>query len=166
MRTYEEEKDFRWCAAGKYMSCVGMNGTEYACQVFMPSVQADTHDVLERKKRAQALLRNAAADITDPVCKKCEIYSACPTCYGMNFVDRKDLGNKGQDNCTFAMIRVKASAYLFGSMLANEEAYPYMKAMSDHRKLRLIEAIETIEEAIPNQILTKKIRGEIKGMGL
>lgn len=167
LHTYEKEPDYRWCAAGKSMCCYDMSGVEYACHVFMPSVQEDTPVTIEKKAKAQELLRNLSSDITAPVCKACEIYSLCPSCYGMNYIsERGALEDKGEANCAFAMIRAKTSAYLYANMLRDRDRYPIVRSLQDYQVLHLIEGIEAIDQAIPDRKYEKKINGEIKGMGL
>ncbi|MDD5585484.1 MAG: radical SAM protein [Alphaproteobacteria bacterium] len=155
---YAREQGRRWCGAGKHMTCVDQKGEDYACHMFMPSVQ-ETLENQKNKENTQRLLRDAAEEIVHPVCEKCVITSACQTCYGSNFVARGDLADNGKDNCTFNLIRAKATAYLYAEMLTDRDRYPLVKNMADEGVYRVIHAIQAITEAIPDDALARRIEG-------
>jgi len=166
LRPFHHSEDFRWCGAGKEMSCFDMDGNGYPCHVFMPSVKEAAEANHERRLKAQELLKDSAQEIIDPKCKQCVISSSCSTCYGMNYISHGSLSNKGKDNCTFNLIKTTASAYLLSNMLLSPDRYPTVKDMQNDKLHHMISAIEAIDEHIPEAALMARIQGKPSPLGL
>ena len=156
----------RWCGAGQPMETIDMYGNSYPCHVFMPSVSDKNHYKKSNEVNAMKSLCNSAKELVDPKCKGCGVFMACPTCYGMNFMTNGDLVDKGQDNCTFNMIQIKATAYMMKMMLVEKDRYPFVSGKTDGEVKNLIRAINIVDVTLPDMNFMAKVRGEIKGMGL
>ncbi|MEG1708196.1 MAG: radical SAM protein [Acinetobacter sp.] len=93
----------RHCGAGKYMKAYDTYGKEYPCHMF-------ASNTLENNRWAE--IANSDFDdetiFEDEECHLCPIYRLCPTCYGMNFIERNNIGKRDKRLCGFNKINTKA----------------------------------------------------------
>jgi len=76
----KEDKNTRYCGAGKQFSAVYLDGSKHPCHLLSPLVLSS-----EKMKKAEALdiWNTVISDM--PVCNDCMIRRFCPMCIGMNF---------------------------------------------------------------------------------
>lgn len=89
----------RHCGAGKYMEAYDTEGVKYPCHMF-------SSNTLETKKW-QTIADADFADeaiYEDAACGECSIRRLCPTCYGMNFIERGNIRNRDKRLCGFNKI--------------------------------------------------------------
>lgn len=78
----------RWCGSGVHMCTYDIDGKVYPCQMFLPLSTPN-----ENIKTFKEIDFTNDELFEDPLCKDCPIAAICPNCYGMNF---NNTGNPGQ----------------------------------------------------------------------
>lgn len=101
-----------WCAAGFQSATYDCDGISYPCQFFMPlsagSMKTDDKKLVFPEKIAKEDLLGA--------CRTCPVVSACPTCYGNNFVNNGDMYRRDMNLCKLHKVMLKARAYFKGKL--------------------------------------------------
>lgn len=92
----------RHCGAGKYMKAYDTEGNEYPCHMF----SANTLESARWKEIANSDFADEKI-FEDEECAMCPIYRLCPTCYGMNFMERNNIGKRDKRLCGFNKINTK-----------------------------------------------------------
>ena len=129
----------KWCGTGTEMVAVDVDGKEYPCQMFLPMVNGK--DILEGRPVDWC----DASSLSDDGCRECIISPICPTCYGMNLMERHDPRLRDQYLCALTKVRAVACSYFQAQLLARNSAVIETpdEAAAVLRKLRAIEAIQS-----------------------
>jgi sulfatase maturation enzyme AslB (radical SAM superfamily) len=138
----------KWCGAGDPMVCYGVNGKSYPCQLFAPSSGSLSSDSIFDKWNFSEF-----KNFVDPVCAKCDLDGACPTCYGMNYVETGTLHTRPKDMCDFLKCEAVATSYLYGKMFVGKKQYPILKKMSESERLAVLKGIQIVQNGIANEVM-------------
>ena len=98
----------RHCGAGKTFTAYDTNGNRLPCHVF-----AD--NTLKAERWAEIANQDFSDDnlYKDPDCGECPIYNICPTCFGMNFIERNHVRCRDKSMCEFIKAEKTATCRLF-----------------------------------------------------
>lgn len=101
---YLNSSNNRCCGAGKQLKAYDTAGNIYPCHMFSPNT-------LEIKQWYHIMENDFFSDDSmygDKSCENCKIYKICPTCYGMNFIERHDVGARDKRRCTYIKVEKEA----------------------------------------------------------
>ena len=87
----------RFCGAGKQLKAFDIDGNMYPCHVFGPN----TLNISDWEKIKQLDLSHDEDLFIDKECTGCPIQRICPTCHGMNYLERGDVGKRDKRLCPF-----------------------------------------------------------------
>lgn len=98
----------RHCQAGQAYYAYDVDGQCYPCHVF-------AGNTLESSRWVEAASIDFKNDelFDDPECKKCSIHNICPTCYGMNFIERGHVYSRDKSMCEFIKAEKLATCKLY-----------------------------------------------------
>lgn len=103
---YIERNNIRHCGAGRNMKTFDTEGRSFPCQMFSSnSIKAE-----EWNRIVECDFVNDDSLYQDSECSTCLIYNICPTCYGMNFLERGVIGRRDKRLCCFIKEEKKALA--------------------------------------------------------
>jgi uncharacterized protein len=139
----------KWCGAGTEMVAVDVDGKEYPCQMFLPMVNGK--DILD----GRPIDWNNISTLADDGCGECIISRICPTCYGMNVMERHDPRLRDPYLCALTKVRAIACSYLQAQLLGRNPKVidTPEEAAAVLRKVHAIEAIQS------NIALRKSLHG-------
>ena len=137
----------RHCQAGKKFRAYDVDGNYFPCHAFSPN----TLQVEEWNKISSRDFANDDSLYEDPSCRNCEIQNICPTCYGMNFIERGHPGKRDKRFCKFVLQEKLALCELKKREILNKE-------IEDITKLEYLElkAVQKIEDAGINLCICKE----------
>lgn len=97
----------RHCQAGQMYHAYDVDGQCYPCHVF-------AGNTLESSRWVEAALIDFKNDelFDDPECRECPIHNICPTCYGMNFIERGHVYSRDKSMCEFVKAEKLAACKL------------------------------------------------------
>lgn len=87
----------RHCQAGRKFKAYDVDGNYFPCHVF----SSNTLKSDEWEKISTCDFENDNTLYEDTSCKECVIHNICPTCYGMNFIERGHPGIRDKRMCKF-----------------------------------------------------------------
>ena len=129
----------KWCGAGTEMVAVDVDGKEYPCQMFLPMVNGK--DI----RSGRPVDWSDTSSLFDDACRDCVISAICPTCYGMNLMERNNPGLRDPYLCALTKVRAVACSYFQAQLLVRN--HPAIdtpdQAAVVLRKVRAIEAIQS-----------------------
>lgn len=136
----KEQRTKKFCGTGTNMTCIASDGKKYPCHTFMPLTTGSSSIDIEA---VYQILR--ADDTTDDKCLGCPIIDKCPTCYGINFIERGNPILRGRVDCMMEKIRARASAYLLAKMLTHKDReYVHISEWSKCNIYNATKAIQAI----------------------
>lgn len=98
----------KWCGTGTHMHTYDINGKCYPCQFFMPlSVGDEKALLLEHSNFKEEI----SLQELDEKCQSCVVSSACPTCYGSNYINTGNVYSKDDYYCKMMKVIMKARSY-------------------------------------------------------
>jgi radical SAM protein with 4Fe4S-binding SPASM domain len=104
----------RHCGAGKNMKSFDTNGKCYPCQMFGPNTLSGWPQVIDDDFKDNTKLQDAE-------CFSCSIYKICPTCYGMNFMERGSVAQRDKRLCSYMKVEKEAVAkYKLHNIMAKD----------------------------------------------
>lgn len=134
----------KFCGTGTSMSCIDRHGKKYPCQAFMPMSTGKAIDVEGMFDKL-----GEPANYHDPRCRNCSIEAICPTCYGTNLNRHGDAFTRDADDCMFAKIRAKATAYMLSQMLiGRDRGYKCLESKSTAEVYLLLEGIKIVNTSL------------------
>jgi radical SAM protein with 4Fe4S-binding SPASM domain len=134
--------DSNYCGAGRGMVSYDRHGHRYPCPTFMPMTTGTTEGSLDTVFADLASQRN----VESPGCADCWLLPVCPTCYGINWVNRGDPFVRDRSHCEFARIRARATAYMAGQMLLRDhEHYRFLETRTADERAFLAEAAARVQ---------------------
>jgi radical SAM protein with 4Fe4S-binding SPASM domain len=128
----------KWCGAGTEMLAVDVDGKEYPCQMFLPMVNGK--DILA----GRPVDWTDTSSLSDDTCRDCIISKICPTCYGMNLMERNNPRLRDPYLCALTKVRAVACSCFQAQLLSRNSSAietPDQAAVV----LRKIQAIEAIQ---------------------
>lgn len=122
----------RHCGAGEYMKAYDTEGNEYPCHMF----SGNTLNPEEWQKIAGVNFGDENI-YADAECENCPIYRVCPTCYGMNYLERGNIGCRDKRLCEFNKINTLAICGLRYGDLIDKPAEEFTD--EDYAELKAVE---------------------------
>lgn len=126
----------RHCGAGKTFKAYDTDGKVYPCHVFAGNTMETS-----RWEDAEATDFKDDKQFDDPECGECPIHNICPTCYGMNFIERGDVSRRDKNMCEFIKAEKLATCMLHKQKILSkdidsvtEEEYLVLKAIQHMAK--------------------------------
>jgi len=92
------------CSCGEDLSCIDLNGEEYACHLFSPVALA-----IEKAKKSQRIEFDNYDILQSKVCQKCVLNCICNHCYGMNYICTGDVTETDPFHCAAFKIQFTAN---------------------------------------------------------
>lgn len=134
----------RWCGFGHSIVAVSPEGREYPCHVLIPF--GDTRNQPETAYFLEDTSWPDVSDaLTDPRCVNCILSPICPTCYAANRKTRGAFEFRDPNACALFKLQSRASACLYGEMLASSNKYAVLADCNLHRQRLIVEAILAID---------------------
>lgn len=87
----------RHCGAGKQLRAYDTEGNSYPCHLFAPNAL----EVEAWRRIMNEDFRYDDSLYDDKECEDCKLYRICPTCYGMNFLERQHIGTRDKRLCPY-----------------------------------------------------------------
>lgn len=134
-----------WCGFGKNMVAIGINGNEYPCHVLVPFGEMNGEKKDCKMTEYEYIQNTKSQRYIDTRCTNCILTNICPTCYAANYQMRGALELRDQTECSLFKIRSRASAYLYGQMLAANKDYVELKDCDTSRKKLIAKAVLAID---------------------
>lgn len=131
-----DSKIIRSCGSGKDMSSYDTDGHKFPCHMFAENSLS--------KEDWSAIANTDFEDdslFSDEECNNCAIYRICPTCYGMNYKDRGDIGKRDKKLCEFNKIDVISLCKLKYNELINKSTEEFTS--EDYHELRAVKFLTT-----------------------
>lgn len=100
------------CGIGKGMAVYDVEGKRYPCHFFQPNSVGE-----EKSIQSEKINFSDKTIYSDPICDKCDIKNACPTCYGANYASTGDVAIRDKNMCGLMRISAKATAFLYASLI-------------------------------------------------
>lgn len=109
------EMQSRHCGAGTSFSAYDTNGNHFPCHVF-------AGNTLKAERWAEISWQDFADDniYADSECKGCLIYNICPTCFGMNFIERDHVCCRDKSMCDFIKAEKVAACKLHKHLIMSK----------------------------------------------
>lgn len=114
---YLEKNNVRHCGAGRNMQTFDTEGESFPCQMF----SSNSTKAEEWNKIIKYDFINDNSLYQDSECSTCSIYNICPTCYGMNFLERGLIGRRDKRLCPFIKEEKRALAKYLLYKINNKE---------------------------------------------
>lgn len=92
------------CSCGEDLSCIDLNGEEYACHLFSPVALP-----IDRAKESQSIEFDNYHILQSKVCQKCVLNCLCNHCYGMNYICTGDVTKADPFHCAAFKIMFTAN---------------------------------------------------------
>lgn len=92
------------CSCGEDLSCIDLNGEEYACHLFSPIAQP-----IGKAKKSQNIKFDNYPSLQNKVCQKCMLNCLCNHCYGMNYICTGDVTEVDPFHCAAFKIMFTAT---------------------------------------------------------
>lgn len=127
---------YKWCGVGTSMITYDIDGKTYPCQFFMP--MSIGHKLSFESLKIEFKDEIKVADL-DSKCQKCIYLQACPTCYGANYLQTKNILSKDVGYCELMKIVFKARAYLMAQLWDRKRL-----TLSEDEIMLLLKSIELI----------------------
>ena len=105
----------RHCQAGQTYHAYDIDGQCYPCHVFA----GNTLESSRWEETASIDFKNDEL-FDDPECKDCPIHNICPTCYGMNFIERGSVYSRDKSMCDFIKAEKLATCKLHESNIMSK----------------------------------------------
>lgn len=126
----------RCCGAGKQLKAYDTEGNSYPCHMFSPN----TLEVEQWYHIMNNDFFTNESIYDDKNCVDCKIYKICPTCYGMNFLERQDIGIRDKRRCPYIKVEKE--------VLCN-----YKMKLIMSKKINLITEAEYLELSAVKELL-------------
>ncbi|MFR9540000.1 MAG: radical SAM protein [Rikenellaceae bacterium] len=124
-------KVVRDCGAGKQMRSYDTEGKAYPCHMFTDNtLDQDIWETIAKTDFSDDALYG------DPECEACPIYRICPTCYGMNFKERGNIGSRDKRLCGYNKIEALAMCKLKYNDLINKDTADFTQ--DDYKDLKAV----------------------------
>jgi uncharacterized protein len=132
-----------YCGAGSAIRCVDVRGKLFPCQTFMPT---STGSAIDSQGMFAAL---DCSDNLDPRCVSCVLFPACPTCYGLNYLQFGNPFFRNTSQCAIQKVRARASAYMASQMLTHRErGYAWIREWSQSDMVRAAKSIQLVHDSV------------------
>ena len=126
----------RHCQAGQSFHAYDIDGKKYPCHVF----SGNTLKSNEWEKVSCVDFHDDSM-FDDPDCKECPIHNICPTCYGMNFIERGSLYSRDKNMCKFIIAEKIATCKLYKHRIMSKD----INDISEQEYL-ILKSIQVISE--------------------
>ncbi len=106
----------RHCQAGQSFHAYDIDGKKYPCHVFCGNTLKTEkwHEISYSDFKNDALF-------DDPMCTECAIHNICPTCYGMNFIERGTVYSRDKSMCDYIKAEKIAACKLHKQRILSKE---------------------------------------------
>lgn len=104
---YSDNERKKHCSCGEQLTCIDVDGTEYACHLFSP--------ITATKEQAAQSLKIDFSDyeqFESVSCAECLLKNVCTKCYGMNFVCNGSLCEPFPISCSMFKIQYAVACRL------------------------------------------------------
>lgn len=144
---YENLEPQKWCGVGTHMVAIDVDGNEYPCHMFLPTISGDVLNGIDWK---------TPNNFQDDKCADCSISPICATCYGKNLIERGSLSSRDKGLCNMFKIQALACSYLKANLLIKNLKTP--ESLEKASELyQQIKAINKIQETITQDLSDKGI---------
>ena len=130
----------RHCQAGQSFHAYDIDGKKYPCHVF----SGNTLKSNEWEKVSCVDFHDDSM-FDDPDCKECPIHNICPTCYGMNFIERGSLYSRDKNMCKFIIAEKIATCKLYKHRIMSKD----INDISEQEYLNWIKKGTFIQDEFP-----------------
>jgi len=131
----KKEKNIqKWCGTGTSMVSIAVDGKKYPCQTFQPNTTSKPVELGD-------IDFSKIEDFSDPECSNCILESACPNCYGLNYVTNNDMFKRDKQMCILMKIRVLAVSYLKAKLI--EKGLKEMEPAEVYQTIKAIQIIQS-----------------------
>lgn len=79
----------------------------------------------------------------DPTCKDCVIHNICPTCYGMNYIERGNVYSRDKSMCAYIKVEKSATCKLHKQRIMSKD----FDSITE-REYLILRAIQEISEKL------------------
>ena len=127
----------KWCGTGSHMHTYDTFGNVYPCQMYMPLSMG-----IEKSDNSKSFVVPTSIPVNqiDEKCQRCILRKACPTCYGMNYIQFGDVYHKDEGLCELTKIMFIAASYL-----EYQRFEKGMLTLEDKEKFYLLKGIQRIQ---------------------
>ena len=149
-----EHDSLHRCGIGQYRAAYDLNGNEYPCQTFIADLEAsyDSEKITDIKRQLTCSWKEI-----QPECKDCIIAPVCSSCYGLNWVNRGNIGNIDSAYCKMQKVLIQGAASLWAYILSNMDKYPWIKNMSSNLLYHKISGIKELKNKLYGSATEKEI---------
>ena len=147
--TKENNVPKKWCGAATDMVAVDVDGAEYPCQLFTPLV-------MEKKLlRCVDKLYGSPEKLTPAKCRSCVLLPICPTCYGMNILQRANPVKRDMMLCKLFKIQALAASQLQAQLILLRDKIVRLQEFSPQTITRMIDGIEKVQTCVKMPSIAK-----------
>lgn len=132
------ELNTRWCGSGVHMCTYDIDGKVYPCQMFLP-----LSTPCENTKTFKNIDFTNDELFEDPLCIDCPITVICPNCYGMNFNNNGNPGQRDPNLCKLMKVIALAVSKLEYLKIAKYGIYSIGEEEAQYKMLKGIEIVQT-----------------------
>ena len=128
----------RHCQAGQTFHAYDIDGRKYPCHVFCGNTL--------KAEKWQEISDSDFKDDTlfdDPTCRECVIHNICPTCYGMNYIERGKVYSRDKSMCDFIVAEKVAACKLHEQKIMSKD----IDSITEKEYL-ILKAIQKISEEL------------------
>lgn len=130
------------CGAGTNIIAFDVEGNRYPCHSFIadfkrPYIPDEIEVLFDQLKKSNG------KEIS-PECYNCPVYGCCSPCYGLNYINRGNMGKCDPIMCLFYKINIKATAYMYAHILQEPQNYVLVRGKNQQEISHLAKAIKFI----------------------
>jgi uncharacterized protein len=133
----------RYCGIGHSIAAYSIDGTKYPCQVMVPVGEDSINSQAEALAPCDSML-------IDERCRDCLVSQICPTCYASNKKLRGDFAIRDTSECKHFRVQCKASAFMYGNMLASNLNYKAVSKLNSAQIQRFAKSALMIIDQLPD----------------
>jgi len=137
------------CGAGRTMIAYDVNGNPYPCHSFIDIQKPYDHHTMERL--FDTLSHNNIGMVSE-ICGKCFLMACCAPCFGLNHVNRENMGEFDRQVCLFSEITVRVSAIMYAKMLTDVSKYSCLSKKNRKDLVLLASGIQAVLQTYGNDL--------------
>lgn len=128
----------RHCQAGQSFHAFDIDGKKYPCHVFAGNtLKAEKWESISDID----FMDDSLFDDTE--CKTCEIHNVCPTCFGMNFIERGEVYRRDKAMCEYIKAEITATCKLYKHRILSKNFDDITE-----KEYLILKAIETLSQTL------------------
>lgn len=104
---YSDDSYKKHCSCGDQLTCIDVDGTEYACHLFSPIAAT-----LEQSKESLSINFMDYDKFESEQCRMCLLKNVCTKCAGMNYNCNGDISKPSAITCTMFKVQFAMACYM------------------------------------------------------